>query len=166
ALAHQCGVARSRLCFRLFAPLLLCPESVEALSLGFLTPALRFRLGCGFGLALLLCLHGGQALLFSLLSLCPRFRLGRGVRLALLLCLRGRSFSASSRVPGCPAQGGDPAMPVANSPIPPRSSSAAATPAATRHRPTLTGLSPSASPIFSISASASRPKWVWRKSMA
>src|SRR5262249_17386057 len=101
ALAHQCGVARSRLCFRLFAPLLLCPESVEALSLGFLTPALRFRLGCGFGLALLLCLHGGQALLFSLLTPRPRCRLGRGVRLALLLSLRGGwalLFSLLSRI--------------------------------------------------------------------
>jgi hypothetical protein len=62
----------------LFALLLLCPETGEPLSLGFLTLAPRFRLGCGFrfalllclsgGLALLLCLHGGLALLFSLLS--------------------------------------------------------------------------------------------------
>src|SRR5262249_37885231 len=82
-------VARSRLCFSLFAPLLLRPEIGEPLSLGFLTLALRFRLGCGFGYALLLCLRGSQALFFSLLGFGPCFRLGCGFGYALLLCLRG-----------------------------------------------------------------------------
>src|SRR5262249_14248747 len=102
ALAHQGRVARSRLRFSLFAPLLLCPESGEPLLLRFLTLALRFRLGSGFGLALLLRLRGGLALFFSLLSLCPRFRLGCGFGLALFLRLRGSealSFSLHSLRP-------------------------------------------------------------------
>ena len=101
ALAHQGRGARSRICFSLFAPLLLRPESGEPLSLGFLTLALRFRLGCGFGLALLLYLNGGQLLFFSLLSLGPRFRLGRSFRRMVLLRLRGSQpllFSWLSRI--------------------------------------------------------------------
>src|SRR5262249_13578024 len=58
ALAHKGSIARSRLCFSLFAPLLLRPDSGEPLLLGFLTLALRFRLSCRFRLALLLRLSG------------------------------------------------------------------------------------------------------------
>src|SRR5262245_24796242 len=92
ALVHQGRVARSCLCFSVFASLLLRP-----LSLGFLTLALRFRLGRGLRL-LLLC-RGSEALLFSLLSLSPCIRLGRGLRL-LLLCRGSEAllFSLLSRV--------------------------------------------------------------------
>src|SRR5262249_53482171 len=86
---HQARVARSCLCFSLFAPLLLCPESSEPQSLRFLALAPRFRLGCGFRPALLLRLRGSsQPLFFSLFSLSSSFRLGCGF--AFLLRLPGR----------------------------------------------------------------------------
>src|SRR5262249_5378783 len=62
ALAQQGRVARSRLCFSLFA-LFLPPESGEPLLLGFLGLALCFSIGCGFGLALLARLRGSEPLL-------------------------------------------------------------------------------------------------------
>ena len=58
ALARQGRVARSCLCFSLFAPLFLRLRSGEPLLLGFRSLALCFGFGGRLGLALLFCLSG------------------------------------------------------------------------------------------------------------
>src|SRR5262249_26920687 len=107
ALAHQGRVARSRLCFSLFAPLLLGLRGSEALFLRLLGLRPRFRLGFGLAVllglkhsfcfcpALLLGLKSSRQLLLRFLGLAPCCCLSLCLCLPLLLGLRGSEVLSS-----------------------------------------------------------------------